>query len=197
MALGESLFAMNRGVPDGRFPAGAYWRRLAGLPAAFPEAADPARDGCGLLWVSPVLPLRGADMLAVHELARPSFERHGFDLFATFSMINERTLGGVLTVAYDKHDPHEAARARACHDEVFGRMFDAGYIPYRVGNHAMGRLDPGSDSYWRTVARIIRGRSIRWARSRLVATSRRAPAADSEFGADSVRRRTEPRDSSR
>ncbi|QNA89064.1 hypothetical protein G4G28_12310 [Massilia sp. Dwa41.01b] len=83
----------------------------------------------------------------------PAFERHGFDLFATFSMINERTLGGVLTVAYDKHDPHEAARARACHDEVFGRMFDAGYIPYRVGNHAMGRLDPGSDSYWRTVAR--------------------------------------------
>jgi 4-cresol dehydrogenase (hydroxylating) len=154
VALGESLFAMNRGVPDGRFLAGAYWRRREGLPAGFPAQADPARDGCGLLWVSPVLPLRGADMLAVHDLARSSFDKHGFDLFATFSMINERALGGVLTIAYDQADAAETARARACHDEVFGAMFDAGYIPYRVGNHAMGQLDPEGDSYWRTVGAI-------------------------------------------
>ncbi|MGJ9416461.1 FAD-binding oxidoreductase [Massilia sp. CMS3.1] len=152
--LGESLFAMNRGVPDGRFLAGAYWRRRGGVPTSFPDGANPAQDGCGLLWVSPVLPLRGSDMLAVHDLARSSFDKYGFDLFATFSMINERALGGVLTVAYDKEDPDEAARARACHDEVFGNMFEAGYIPYRVGNHAMGRLDPEGDSYWRTVAAI-------------------------------------------
>jgi 4-cresol dehydrogenase (hydroxylating) len=124
------------------------------LPAGFPAQADPARDGCGLLWVSPVLPLRGEDMLAVHDLAQASFDKYGFDLFATFSMINERTLGGVLTIAYDQDDVAETARAKACHDEVFGNMFEAGYIPYRVGNHAMGRLDPEGDSYWRTVGAI-------------------------------------------
>ncbi len=154
VALGESLFEMNRGVPNGRFLAGAYWRRRGGLPGSFPEAADPARDNCGLLWVSPVLPLRGADLLAVHALAEAQFERHGFDLFATFSMINERSLGGVLTVAYDKDNPAEAARARACHDAVFHDMFEAGYIPYRVGNHSMAVLDPAGDSYWRTVAAL-------------------------------------------
>ena len=154
VALGESLFGMNRGVPDGRFLSGAYWRRRGGVPATFPVQANPAQDNCGLLWVSPVLPLRGADMLAVHELAQSSFDKYGFDLFATFSMINERALGGVLTVAYDKDDPDEAARARACHDEVFANMLEAGYIPYRVGNHAMGRLDPEGDSYWRTVGAI-------------------------------------------
>lgn len=154
VALGESLFAMNRGTPNGRFLAGAYWRRRTGLPARFPEGADPARDGCGLLWVSPVLPMRGADLLAVHDLAEMAFWKHGFDLFATFSMINERALGGVLTIAFDQDDPDETARARACHDEVFQRCFDAGYIPYRVGTHSMDRLDPAGDSYWRTVARI-------------------------------------------
>ena len=107
-----------------------------------------------MLWVSPVLPLRGADMLAVHDLAESSFEKYGFDLFATFSMVNERALGGVLTIAYDKADIEETARARACHDEVFGTMFDAGHIPCRVGNHAMGRLDREGDSYWRTVGAI-------------------------------------------
>lgn len=154
VALGESLFEMNRGVPNGRFLAGAYWRRRGGLPAGFPDGADPARDGCGLLWVSPVLPLRGEDMLAVYALAEAQFVRHGFDLFATFSMINERTLGGVLTVAYDRDDPEETARARACHDAVFAQMLEAGYIPYRAGNHSMAALDPDGDSYWRTVAAL-------------------------------------------
>jgi 4-cresol dehydrogenase (hydroxylating) len=145
---------MNRGEPNGRFLAGAYWRRRAGLPQDFPANANPARDNCGMLWVSPVLPMRGADMLSVHALAEPVFRRYGFDLFATFSMITERALGGVLSVAYDKENPDEVTRAHACYRETFDRMMEAGYIPYRVGNHSMGDLDPNRDVYWSTVARI-------------------------------------------
>jgi 4-cresol dehydrogenase (hydroxylating) len=141
-------------VPNGRFLAGAYWRRRAGLPAAFPQQANPARDNCGMLWLSPVLPLRGADLLALHALAEPVFREHGFDLLVTFSMINERALGGVLTVAYDKDDPGEVARARACYERLFALVMAAGYIPYRVGLQSMAALDPHQDVYWKTVAAI-------------------------------------------
>jgi 4-cresol dehydrogenase (hydroxylating) len=154
LALGRSLFEMNRGIPNGRFLAGAYWRRRGGLPPGFPAGANPARDNCGILWVSPVLPMRGADMLHAHALAEPVFERHGFDLFATFSMINERALGGVLTIAFDKEDAAETARAHLCYEELFAAMMAAGYIPYRVGHQSLDKLDNGDDSYWRTVARI-------------------------------------------
>jgi 4-cresol dehydrogenase (hydroxylating) len=154
VALGRSLFDMNRGIPNGRFLAGAYWRRRGGLPPGFPAGANPALDNCGLLWVSPVLPMRGADMLRAHALAEPAFQRHGFDLFATFSMINERALGGVLTIAFDKEDAAETARAHACYSELFQEMVAAGYIPYRVGQQSLDKLDNGDDSYWRTVARI-------------------------------------------
>ncbi|TWI69011.1 4-cresol dehydrogenase (hydroxylating) [Pseudoduganella lurida] len=154
VALGRSLFEMNRGIPNGRFLAGAYWRRRGGLPADFPAGANPALDNCGMQWVSPVLPMRGADLLRVHALAEPIFRTHGFDLFVTFSMINERALGGVLTVAYDQEDPDEVARARRCYGEVFDTMMKAGYIPYRVGLQSMADLDDGQDSYWRMVARI-------------------------------------------
>jgi len=154
VALGRSLFDMNRGIPDGRFLAGAYWRRRGGLPPGFPAGANPARDGCGILWVSPVLPMRGMDLLRVHALAEPIFRRHQFDLFATFSMINERALGGVLTIAFDREDAAETARAHACYGELFDAMMSAGYIPYRVGQQSMGSLDNGDDCYWRTVARI-------------------------------------------
>ncbi|HEY0063616.1 MAG TPA: FAD-binding oxidoreductase [Telluria sp.] len=154
VALGTALFAMNRGIPNGRFLAGAYWRRRGGLPPDFPRQADPARDNCGLLWVSPILPMRGADMLALHALVEPLFQEHGFDMFVTFSMINERTLGGVITIAFDQEDPAEVARARACYQALFDLVMQAGYIPYRVANQSMAQLDPHADVYWKTVAQI-------------------------------------------
>jgi 4-cresol dehydrogenase (hydroxylating) len=154
VALGRSLFNMNRGMPDGRFLAGAYWRRQGGLPPGFPAGADPARDNCGLLWLSPVLPMRGADLQAVMALAEPLFHRHGFDLFATFSMITERALGGVLTVAYDKESAQESADAQACYQALFDALMAAGYLPYRVGLQSMAALDPAGDGFWRTVRRI-------------------------------------------
>lgn len=154
VALGRALFDMNRGIPNGRFLAGAYWRRRGGLPQGFPAGANPALDNCGLLWVSPVLPLSGPALLEVHALAEPIFRAHRFDLFATFSMINERALGGVLTIAYDKEDAGESQRALACYQQLFDVMMQAGYIPYRVGLQSMAALDPGKDVYWRTVARL-------------------------------------------
>jgi 4-cresol dehydrogenase (hydroxylating) len=156
VAMGEALFAMNRGVPNGRFLAGAYWRRRGGLPAQFPLQANPAADNCGLLWVSPILPMRGADALALHAMVAPIFEEHGFDLFVTFSMINERSLGGVITVAYDKEDPAEVARAKQCYRALFDTVMRAGYIPYRVGIQSMAGLDPHGDVFWKVVSRIKR-----------------------------------------
>jgi 4-cresol dehydrogenase (hydroxylating) flavoprotein subunit len=156
VAMGEALFAMNRGVPNGRFLTGAYWRRRGGVPAGFPKQANPAFDNCGLLWVSPILPLRGTDVLALHALATPIFARYQFDLFVTFSMINERALGGVLTVAYDKDDPDEVARAQQCYRALFDAVMKAGYIPYRVGNQSMAALDPHGDVFWKVAGRIKR-----------------------------------------
>lgn len=155
LALGRALLAMAQGVPSGRFLAGAYWRRRAGLPGTFPTGANPALDGCGLLWVSPILPMRGADALGLHAMVAPFFVEHGFDLFITFSLINERALCAVLTIAFNPDDAAETARARECHRAVFARVMAAGYIPYRVGIESMGELDadPG-DVFWKVTARI-------------------------------------------
>lgn len=154
VALGRALLAMAQGQPNGRFLSGAYWRRRGGLPAGFPHRADPALDGCGLLWVSPILPMRGADALGLHALVAPIFVRHGFDLFMTISLINERALCAVLTVAYDRDDPLETVRARDCHRAVFDAVMVAGYLPYRVGIESMSSLDPYGDVFWQVTAKI-------------------------------------------
>ena len=78
----------------------------------------------------------------------------GFDLFETFSMINERCLGGVLTICFDQEDPGETARARRCYEAAFEGLMAAGYIPYRVGPQSVAALDNGHDCFWDTVRRI-------------------------------------------
>jgi 4-cresol dehydrogenase (hydroxylating) len=152
--IGQSLFDMNRGIPNGKFLAGSYWRRRGGLPPGFPQNADPAADNCGMMWVSPIIPMRGEDALKLHALIEPFFEKYGFDLFITLSMITERALGGVVTVAYDKEDAGETDRAHACYRALLGAVMDAGYIPYRVGIQSMADLDRGSGVFWNTVGAV-------------------------------------------
>ncbi|MES2298366.1 MAG: FAD-binding oxidoreductase [Pseudomonadota bacterium] len=154
VALGRALLDMNRGIPDARFLAGAYWRRRGGLPADFPAGADPARDGCGMLWLSPILPLRGDHLLFVHALVEPVFAAHGFDLFATYSMVNERSLCAIFSIVFARDDASEMERAKRCQREAFGVLMQAGYVPYRVGLASMAQLDPAADAYWRTVGAI-------------------------------------------
>ena len=72
----------------------------------------------------------------------------------TISLINERALCAVLTVAYDRADPAETARARDCHRAVFDAVMAAGYLPYRVGIESMASLDPYNDVFWLVSARI-------------------------------------------
>src|SRR3546814_11208536 len=91
---------MNRGIPSHRFLAGAYWRNRAGMPADF-STADPAEDGCGLLWFPPVLPFTGAAVKEFLGLAEPIFARYDFDFFVTFSSVTVRARGAVMTIAYD------------------------------------------------------------------------------------------------
>lgn len=150
----RSLFNLNRGVPSRQFLAGAYWKRRSGLPEGFPERADPALDDCGLYWLSPTLPMTGAQARALLDLVEPLFAEHGFDFFVTFSTVNERSLAGVMTIAFDKEDPDERQRAEACYRACFAALMAAGFVPYRVGIQSMPDLAQGSEGFWPIVAKL-------------------------------------------
>ena len=150
----ELVFGLHTGIPTRRFLAGAYWRRRNGLPEAFPEAADPAADNCGLYWISPVLPMSGVAAREVLGIVAPIFAAHRFDLPVTFSMVSDRALGAVLTIAYDRDDTDETRRASECHEAAIAALLKAGYIPYRVGIDTMAALDRGSDVFWDVVGAL-------------------------------------------
>ncbi len=144
----EAVIDLHSGKPSARFLKGAYWRHRHPPAGDLPAEADPALDGCGIMWLAPVLPMTGVATRQILDLIEPLFARFGFDPLVTFSTVNERALAAVLTVAFDREDAAERDRARDCHDALLDAVLSAGFPPYRVGLRGMGRLEAGSETFW-------------------------------------------------
>jgi 4-cresol dehydrogenase (hydroxylating) len=152
----RSLAGLLSGQPTSAFLKGSYWRRQGGIPADLSDASDPAADGCGILWLTAVLPFQATAVKELGAALDEVFVHYGFDLLATLSMINERALVAILTLAFDAADPKETAQARECYRAGLQRALALGYPPYRVGIDAMGLLTQGEDDTFWTAAESVK-----------------------------------------
>lgn len=147
------LLEVGKGVPADQPIRGTYWR----LRTEPPEGVnDPVEAGAGLMWASPVLPMRGEDVRRVMQIAEPIFARHGFEPMTTLTLLNERALVAVLNVYFDKGAPDEVASAAACHHELIGALTREGYYPYRVGLDTMPKMVHEGDVFWDVAGAIKR-----------------------------------------
>jgi 4-cresol dehydrogenase (hydroxylating) len=123
----EPVYGLLKGTPTDATLASCYWRKRTPPPAQ----PDPDRDGCGLLWSSPVVPNSGDHALVVAKLVEELLLTHGFEPQMSISLATERTLVCVITISYDRDTAGEDARAMACYQELNERLLALGYPPYR------------------------------------------------------------------
>jgi 4-cresol dehydrogenase (hydroxylating) len=148
----QVIYDLLRGRSSHACLEGAGWRVRPHANQS--TSPDPIAQGAGLLWISPVLPTTREHVARVATIARPIFERHGFEYQVTLTSVNPRALCAVMTICYDKTNPAEVRRARECHDEVFDALMSAGYTPYRAGNLSMARVADRSEVFWDVVAAL-------------------------------------------
>jgi len=155
-ALGDN-FHLNRGVPRRGPLRGVSWR-LRGAP----DVELPG-ERCGLIWVAPVLPLRGKDARRVCEIASEALGRHGFDMMVTFTMLNERAMVAVFNISFDRSVTADCDAALACKAELTEALLAAGYVPYRGASSGSEALTAAGDSFWdfaRSIKAALDPRSI-------------------------------------
>ena len=143
------VYGLLKGVPTPAPMSSVYWRKRMAAPAD----ADPDRDGCGLLWCSPVLPGTGKDATEVTGLASRVLLAHGFEPQMSVSLATERSAVCVTTISYDRDVPGEDARAMACYQELSEQLLARGYPPYRANVSAM-RHASGDAAHADAVRRI-------------------------------------------
>lgn len=128
-----------RGIPTDDFVRQAYFRSHVKKPDS---DIDPARDGCGLIWIGPVVPFNSKHVLQALSLTRQIFEKHQFDFFVEIIVESARSVIILVGVFYDRHDETDAARALAWYHESRAAYLQNGYPPYRASSMSMpGAMD--------------------------------------------------------
>jgi 4-cresol dehydrogenase (hydroxylating) len=107
---------------------------------------DPDRYGCGLLWCSPVAPADGLHAGRLTTLSSQLLLRHGFEPAISLTMITDRTLACIISIAYDREVPGEDAKVLACYHELLQMLAQEGYPSYRLSIGAMNAV-PDQPSY--------------------------------------------------
>ncbi len=119
-----------------------YWRNPKGPQGRW---MDPARDGCGLLWYAPLVPMRPADVRTYIEMVIRVAARHGLEPLITFTSISDKLFDSTVPLIFQRDSQEAAEAAMACYKELMDEGRAIGCFPYRVGVNSMtnlsGRLD--------------------------------------------------------
>lgn len=148
----RSSYGLMKGVPTEVALSLSYWRNRRPIPAG--QALDPARDGCGLMWFAPVVPITAGDVRSFRDAIEPVFAHHGFECCITLTAVNERSFDCTLPLLFNRDDPDEVARAGRCYQELVDACLARGYIAYRLGLQSMDGAAAWNPSFWDTVNRV-------------------------------------------
>jgi 4-cresol dehydrogenase (hydroxylating) len=151
LELVRPLFGLMQGVPTDQPLASAYWRKRSPPP----KTMDPDRDGCGLMWYSPVAPAEGSHAVLLAEICSGILLRHGFEPMISITLNSDRSIICVVSLTYDREVPGEDERAHRCCRELESELTARGYPPYRLGIQSMEQMSAGG-AYGRLLSAIKR-----------------------------------------
>jgi 4-cresol dehydrogenase (hydroxylating) len=140
--LVKPVYGLMKGIPTADPLRSTYWRKRT--PA--PSQMDPDRDRCGLLWCSHTAPIAGSDASRMTAITEELVLRHGFEPAISITLLTERTLCSVASIAYDRDVPGEDQRAQNCYRELMDTLLAEGYAPYRLGIQSAYSL-PSTEGY--------------------------------------------------
>lgn len=107
----------------------SYWRSNVTTPS---RDLDPARDGCGLLWFAPLIPMRPKLVGQYVAMAKEAMVSNGFEPLITLTSLSERLFDSNVPLLFDRGDPTARERANRCHSELLDGVSKLGGFPYRV-----------------------------------------------------------------
>jgi 4-cresol dehydrogenase (hydroxylating) flavoprotein subunit len=130
----------------------AYWRNRAPPP---PQAnLNPAADGCGLIWYSPLVPMTPAVARDYVAMVEEVCTHYATEPLITLTSLSDRCFDSSVPLLFDPRDGDAAARAQACYRTLLDAGRAKGFLPYRVGVQAMDWPVTSGVPYWDTIAAI-------------------------------------------
>ncbi|GAB4530106.1 MAG: FAD-binding oxidoreductase [Parvularculaceae bacterium] len=127
----------------------AYWKSKSAPPQS---DLDPDRDGCGLLWYAPLVPMQSGALESMNALVRKIMPQFGFEPLITFTALNDRCFDATTPILFDPSTERDAAHA--CYDALFAAGRKLGFLPYRLSARKFSLLERENGEYWRLAAAV-------------------------------------------
>jgi len=127
------------GTPNDVALALAYWR--SGTLPEPGQLKNPARDGCGLIWFAPLVPIRGNDVRRYTEMIERICPQYGVNPLITLTTVNDRCFDSTVPLLFDRSDADATARARDCYAALLNAGQREGFLPYRLNVDTMDTLN--------------------------------------------------------
>lgn len=117
----------------------AYW--ISGKKPTNGSSMNPDKDGCGLIWYSPLVPMHPEKVKTFAAMAEDICRKHKIEPLITFTSLSDRCFDSTVPILFDRNDPDAVQRAHACYDELFDKGRELGFMPYRLGINSMPKLN--------------------------------------------------------
>ena len=152
----------------------AYWLNRSGLPD---KPLNPSHNGSGLIWYSPLIPMKGESARDYVTMVEKICRKHGIEPAITFTSCSQQCFDSTLPILFERDSGEAAKRAQACYDELLESGRQLGYFPYRHGIGSMNKVVNDDAVCWRIVNAIKSTLDPQ----RVLAPGRYCPIASSEY----------------
>tara|TARA_R110002126_G_scaffold13118_1_gene55985 strand:+ start:222060 stop:223613 length:1554 start_codon:yes stop_codon:yes gene_type:complete len=151
-----SLWGFMHGRPSDEILSFAYWRNQK--PPQPNAPVDPARDGCGLIWYAPLLPMTHEAVKSLQDLLNEVCPQYGITPAYNFTNYADSYFTALTALIYDRDT--QSAAAQKCYLHLMEEGLKRGFGPYRVPSFAMDRLYDGVVSLSKRISQAIDTKGI-------------------------------------
>jgi 4-cresol dehydrogenase (hydroxylating) len=148
----EAAFQVLSGIPSEVPLRLAYWRSGKMPPVAQP--LDPARDGCGLLWYAPLVPMLPDRVRAYSRIVGTVCRAHGLEPVITFTSVADGCFVSTVPLLFDQSNKGMLERVGACYEALVAGGKKEGCFPYRGGVSQMNLLIEPERTFWKLAGRL-------------------------------------------
>jgi 4-cresol dehydrogenase (hydroxylating) len=148
----REAFKVAHGIPTEIALQLCYWKNGRRPPEGRP--LDPARDGCGAIWYSPLVPMKPAQVTEYVRLVEEHCIAHGMEPLVTLTSLSARCFDSTVPLLFDPANASETKRAKNCYQALFQAGRESGFVPYRIGIGQMELVTGDANSCWNLVRKI-------------------------------------------
>ncbi|MES2948054.1 MAG: FAD-binding oxidoreductase [Pseudomonadota bacterium] len=130
----------------------AYWKK-GGTSEKY-EFLDPARDGCGLIWYPPLVPIKKAAVREYVTHVKTTCFAHNIEPLITLTALSDHCFDSTVPILFDRENAIDTAAADRCYRALFEGGLSLGFVPYRLGPQSMSRMTGSGGTYWDLVAKL-------------------------------------------